>query len=743
MNESDTLTAFGPTGLAVYERTYSQVKPDGSKETWPETVTRVAHGNLALVHGEDMDKWPAEAVAEHGQLINHMLDFRIIPAGRHLRATGMKGRQYLFNCWVAPWGEKLSDHFEFTFMRLMEGGGVGSNYSTEYLKPYGAPRRELKVHIVCNPEHPDYQEMLDAGVLSEDYCPDWAGSFEVGDSREGWADALTDLIDTYMTDERVQHENRVYDVSNVRGRGARLKTFGGTASGPAPFARMMLEVARVMNGAVPPEDGATHSLTYDIVDGTGRVIRTYVPRAIVTGDTNGEYTFTACPARAGHLTPLEAMEIDHAIAECVVSGGNRRSARMAMLPWDDPYIFEFINCKADTGKHWTTNISVIIDDEFLKLLGWDEEDAACTDTETFDRWHLAHRVHEAVVNGMLANGEPGYFHIDNAHKGELSEIIATNPCGEIALEPREPCVLGHVNMAAFVNELGKVDFDGLKEAHRLMARFLVRATFGDVNDPQSRAVLDRNRRIGVGHLGVQDHWAKRGVRYSALPDHPFAFIELQCLRSVVRKAADEIAFELRIPAPIKVTAIAPTGSISKLPGVGGEGIHPIYARYFERRVRYSLRDPEQVRAVEEFAAQGFEVETDMYDPAGSTAVVVFPTKEKLVADVEAIGWNPAIVESADELSLEAMLGVQAMYQENYADNAISFTLNVDPDTEHEALSDALRAFLPRLKGTTVMPDNSRPQAPYTRITEAEYEAAVAKRIEDGIDEECANGACPI
>src|SRR5690606_15907372 len=64
---------------------------------------------------------------------------------------------------------------------------------------------------------------------------------------------------------------------------------------------------------------------------------------------------------------LDAMRIDHAIAKAIVAGGVRRSARMSIMRWDDPLIFEFINIKAE-GGHWTTNISVEVDQEFLDQL---------------------------------------------------------------------------------------------------------------------------------------------------------------------------------------------------------------------------------------------------------------------------------------------------------------------------------------------------------------------------------------
>ncbi|MEX5717418.1 ribonucleoside-triphosphate reductase, adenosylcobalamin-dependent [Geodermatophilus maliterrae] len=692
---------WGPTGEVVYQRTYSRKHPHGGNETWPETVQRVATGNLALVHG-DPGEWPDAAWAEYTRLTSLMLDFKILPAGRHLWASGVEGRQFLFNCHVSGWGAKLSTHFDFTFVRLLEGGGVGANYSSRFLASYGAPRRELTVHIVCDPAHPDYAEMREAGVLSERFDADWPGAFPVEDSREGWAAAVVDLIDTFMTDDTVIDADRVYDVSRVRARGARLATLGGTASGPAPFARTMRRIGEVMNGA------------------RGEIVS-------VVGDE-----WRRC--RSAHLTPIEAMAIDHAIDECVVSGGVRRSARMAICHWNDPHVHEFITCKADTGEHWTTNISVEIDTAYL---------AALADGDPHAR-----AVHMAVVRGMLTNGEPGFWNSSYTNTGEIGEVIATNPCGEIGLEAWEACNLSHVNLDAFAPtaERSRADVLGLIEAHRLVTRFVLRATFGDITDPQQRQVQDRNRRIGVGHLGVQSFFAKRGQRYSTVPRDPANRRFLRELAEVVRDEARHYALALGIPEPVKVTTVAPTGSIAKLPGVT-EGIQPIYARYFIRRVRFNRNDPDQFAKLVEVAGQGHTIETCVYDASGDTMVVEFPTMEKLVTEVVALGYEAEIVESADEIALADMLAFQEMYQSCYADNAVSFTVNTPQRELTESylaeVADTLASYLPHLKGTTLMVDGTRPQSPYERITEDAYLAATVQSVADGTDADCATGGCPV
>lgn len=692
------MTEFGPTGQLVYERTYSRTQPDGSKETWPDTVRRVVDGNIALRPDHLLP-------GERDNLIRLMTEFKLIPAGRHLWMTGVPGRQYLFNCHVSGWSDRITDHFEFTFLRLAEGGGVGANYSNQYLKQYphvrgfrfGDIHGGYEIHVVCDPSHPDYQSMHDAGLLSETYVSEWAGAYQVPDNREGWAEAVTDLIETYY--RPAKNRNRVFDVSRVRWKGARLQSSGGTASGPEPLAVLLHEVGRIMNGRIGEK-----------LDGIG------------------------------------AMEIDHALAKAVISGGNRRSARMAIMHWADPQIHDFIRIKQTTGEHWTTNVSVEVDDDFFRRLGQDIPDPDDDVTDEDIANHQALVVLNAIAEGMLTNGEPGFWNSSLSNVGEPNRVIATNPCGEIALEPWENCNLGHVNLAGFVDNHGNVDVLDMIYAHRLITRFLIRATYGDVTDPKQAEVLARNRRIGVGHLGVASYLALTGRKYSEAPgDWRFEAL-LEDLAGFVEEEAVSYAGSLRIPVPVKTRTVAPTGTIAKMPGVS-EGIHPIFARYFIRRIRLSEINPTEAAKAEEYRQLGYGVEQDMYAP--NTLVVSLPTKDSLLADVEAIhGPDRAseIVESAADISLEDMLAFQAMYQTVWADNAVSYTVNVDANAyTAQELADAIIAFGPALKGGTVFPELSMPQSPYERISEADYGLYELwqRQVADGVDEACANGACPV
>lgn len=569
----------------------------------------------------------------------------------------------------------------------MEGGGVGANYSSKYIN---YPIFNLiKVEIYCSENHPDYQDLVDANLLSGAYRH--ADAFVVDDSREGWVAALRWIIDIASSPSYEKDDGHMVlrlDVSDVRAAGLPIRTFGGTSAGPLPLAKLLKEVGHLMN---------------DAWEASGM---------------NG---------------PI-AMEIDHAIATCVVSGNVRRSARMSQMHWDDPYIDWFLTCKSLTGSHWSTNISVEIDDEFIEYVNLPPNDGD-------PRADKARRVYSEIVRGMLENGEPGIWNSSLANVGEPNRLIATNPCGEIGLEGWENCNLGHINLSAFVDSNGRVDYDGLYRAHELMARFLIRATFADITDPKTRNVVNRNRRIGVGHFGYAGYVAKQGIKWSE-SDTPMNIHMLQTARHVVQQASEKYAHELRIPVPVKNTTLAPTGTIAKLAGAT-ESMNPIFAKYMIQRIRYSTVDPYQMNQIAEHRLLGRNVVPDPMVP--NTMVVEIPMKNILVEELEKSGWGSEHIEDQSEISLEDHLRIQAMYQANYVNNSISYTISINPSVHTvDEVKETMLPFLGLIKGTTVFPERGYELAPMERVTEAEFvRLRGSQGVSEGVDDNCATGACPV
>ncbi len=718
---------WGPIGQKVYERTYSRdlflrdpvttqfekdaygqlipqpwlpaawVPTDGrTKEIWAETIRRVVLGNLSFlqssVHADrDMvavlDTHADEAVA----LFELMHSGGALPAGRHLWTVGT-GSPWSRNCWTCGFSAKTSAHVSYLARRLFEGGGVGSNYSDDLVAVTSPIIRAIEVRIVDTPDHADIDAIRaaagDALISRHDattfVVDHGAKMLTVADSREGWVEAWCTVID----DTTVDGDNPltvVIDISGIRPFGAPLRTFGGTASGPAPFITAVLGIAKVLRAA---------SMTQR------------------------------------RLSGLDFMRIDHEVAQSVVAGGARRSARMSIKSWRDADILDFIHCKAD-GDHWSTNISVEIDDEFMKAL--DAGDLHAT------------TVFEAMCEGMARNGEPGWVNTSEHSRFEERYIRNTNPCGEISLEASytadgdaegESCNIGSVNLEHFGRDL-----TGAYKAFELMSRFLYRATLNPYPDDAANRIESGNRRVGVGFMGLQGWCLAHGVKLSDLPASSELRANLRAFRKVSRNAVDAFADGLGLPRPVKVTAIAPTGSISQMFGTQAGG-HPVNAARYIRNVRYSTADP----ALPTLKAQGYTIENDVR--AANTVVVSFPTEDVILSK----GYNETIIESASDLTLDQFAAVTLTVQDEfcggYDGNAVSATGQLGPDTTGADVAVMVRPYL-RLKGFTAFPTFSMPQMPIQAVTKEQFDEAVAEvefyaaAYGDSNDGQCATGACPV
>lgn len=717
---------WGPIGKQVYERTYARdlyvrdpetgeherdtlgrripqpwmndlglpLPANGrTRELWPDTVRRVVLGNLSFV---DETHYQADEAAELFELIH---SGGALPAGRHLWVVGTSS-PWSRNCWSSGHSALTSAHTAFLASRLFEGGGVGANYSNDLLEVTSPIKRRVSVDVTCRATHPDFEavsaaagdSLLAEGDAASKVTDEGALLIDVEDSREGWVASWCRIIDeaTVAGDDPL---SVVIDVSAIRPFGAPLRTFGGTASGPAPFVTAAAAIADVLGRA---------------------------------------------GSQRRRLTSLELMEIDHQCAAGIVAGGARRSARMSIKHWADWDVLDFIACKA-TGEHWTTNISVEIDDEFTQSL----------DDSEHDRHQHAQSVLDAVTEGMAHNGEPGFVNTSEHSRHEPSPIRATNPCGEVGLEADyssgglaggEACNIGSVNLEHF-----GTDMAGARRAYELMSRFLYRATHKPYPDDLANRIEQDNRRIGAGLMGLQGWCLAHGIRLSDLPDSPTLLRELDSFREVVREAADDLADALATPRPVKVTAVAPTGSISQMFGTQAGG-HPVTAARYVRNVRYSTADA----AVARLERDGYSVEPDQR--AANTVVVSFPTEDVILSR----GYDEELIESAADISLESFARLTLAIQDHFCAGgdglAVSATGQLAPGQTAGDVKAMVRPYL-RLKGLTAFPTFSMPQMPIEAIDKERYLELVAqvsanaafyeKAYGDSNDGACATGACPV
>jgi len=326
------------------------VQEEGRRETWGETVERyIKFIKNHVVENYQYDENDIVFSQVKDAIINH----KIMPSMRALMTAGAaleRDNIAAYNCSFIAVDSLRS--FDEAMYILMNGTGVGFSVEQKYIDSLP--------------------------TISEDFF-NTETTIVVEDSKLGWAKAYKELVGLLVTGQVPN-----WDTSKVRPAGARLKTFGGRASGPEPL----------------------HAL----------------------------FQFTADVFRksAGRrLKPIEAHDIMCKIGEVVVVGGVRRSALISLSNLDD-----FEMAKAKSGNWWES-------DPQRALANNSAVYNSKPNTAQFLReWRNLYES-KSGERGIY-NMESVRGHIDKFGRRDSSKVMGTNPCGEILLRPNEFCNLTEV-----------------------------------------------------------------------------------------------------------------------------------------------------------------------------------------------------------------------------------------------------------------------------------------------------------
>lgn len=399
--------------------------------------------------------------------------------------------------------------------------------------------------------------------------------------------------------------------------------------------------------------------------------------------------------------PLPLIQIINECGRGVMQGGDRRSAIWAGLRWDHPDVHKFI-----TAKNWPdeihalkakdfsfpapldhTNISVGLNDEFFE---------SYNDME-HPKHAQAHSVYWKVIEQMLRTGEPAFTVDVGKNAGEELR----NACCEVcSRESDDICNLGSLNLARIESIEEFKSLVELGVAFLLAGSVYTHVPYADVDK-----VLSKNRRLGLGLMGVHEWLLLRGKKYG--PDE-----ELGQWLSVYAKSgryANFFANEWDLAKPKKTRAIAPNGTTA-IVAETTSGIEPIFCAAYKRRY----------------------LKGDRYH----YQYVVDPCARRLVEK----GINPNNIEDAYVLSqdVERRVSFQAWVQQ-FVDHGISSTVNLPPWGSEFNNSDRVRSFgsmliryLPQLRGITTYPDGSRGGQPLTPVG---YEEAMSGEGKEMVEEQ--------
>jgi ribonucleoside-diphosphate reductase alpha chain len=330
------------------------IESEGRRETWSETVDRYINfmkDHLVKNYNYDSDNIIFYQIKE--AILNH----KIMPSMRSLMTSGAaleRDNIAAYNCSFIAVDSLRS--FDEAMYVLMNGTGVGFSVEQKYIDSLP--------------------------VISDEFFST-ATTIVVEDSKLGWAKAYKELISLLVTGQVPN-----WDMSKVRPAGARLKTFGGRASGPEPL----------------------HALFQFTVD-----------------------VFKKSSGRK--LKPVEAHDIMCKIGEVVVVGGVRRSALISLSNLDD-----FEMAKAKSGNWWESEPQRALANNSAVY------NSKPNTAQFLREWRNLYES-KSGERGIYNMGSVRK-HIDKFERRDSSKVVGTNPCGEILLRSNEFCNLTEVVIEA-------------------------------------------------------------------------------------------------------------------------------------------------------------------------------------------------------------------------------------------------------------------------------------------------------
>jgi ribonucleotide reductase alpha subunit len=353
----EVITPFGEIGYVVFKRTYARKLKEDDPNSKTEEFFQVIERELDACKKQLKIKFTPQ---EEEQYARYRLGLKFSTAGRFMWQLGTKtvdklGLPSLQNCSYVTVNQPIRP-FTWAFEMLMLGSGVGFNIQKENV--YQLPKLKNKIKI-------ERKDTKDA-------------DFIVPDTREGWVKLLGKVLKAHF----YSGESFSYSTICVRGKGAPIKGFGGTSSGPEDLCWGINEIHKILNNRSNKK-----------------------------------------------LRPIDCLDIMNIIGYIVVSGNVRRSAEIAIGDFDD---IEFLTAKRwDLGPipNWRSmSNNSIYTPSNLKLLPqefWD----------TYEQGEPYGLINLDLARSCGRTGETKY---------PDPNVEGFNPCGEQGLNNFETCCLSEV-----------------------------------------------------------------------------------------------------------------------------------------------------------------------------------------------------------------------------------------------------------------------------------------------------------
>lgn len=461
----------------------------------------------------------------------------------------------------------------------------------------------------------------------------------------------------------------------------------------------------------------------------------------------------------------EMRKID-AIGQEVIAGGARRCALIALLDIHHPDILEFLHVKLDLQQLTNHNISVIINDEFLKAarnkkkwhfkfggkvykiwrlkrLGYrmdddnqwiliqdeievvapDPEDAivrarihqSLDESDKFEVIEEKELTADVILDLLAENayrcGEPGLINESLVHKDLATQYFesfaSTNPCSEAILPHHGNCCLGSINLSNMYDlATNEVNWKRLAKTIRMGVRFLDNVlTTNQYPLPTMREVSHNSRRIGLGVMGLAYLFTKMGVKYGS--DKSLEFVDrlMKTIRDEAFRASIELAKEKESFTKFDPEKYLECDYIKRLPPDIQEDIREYGIR---NAVLLSIA-PTGTISMLAGVSSGIEpifapVYVRRFRKGGTIVerIVVDP----LFREKFEAGHDTSMCVGSHEVSGEQHAEMIARIQQ-WVDQSISKTTNVSETTTEKGIARYIQRYARHIKGWTIYREGSR------------------------------------
>ena len=471
----------------VYKSRYAKfLDAEQRREHWPETVKR---------YMDFIGSKVKLTKAEYKELYDAIYNMEVMPSMRLLMAAGAPADRdniCAYNCAYTPIDSKRS--FAEVLYILLNGTGVGFSVERQYINQL--------------PVVPKLERSTDVLVVQ--------------DSKLGWAKAYNKFINSLY-----EGDIPCIDYSKVRPAGARLKTFGGRASGPDPLRRLF---------------------------------------------TITEETFRQSEGRK--LNSLEVHDIVCTIGEVVVVGGVRRSALISLSNLTDRRMRE-----AKVGAWQENNRQRSLANNSV---AYTEKPDAETFMEEWLSLIKSKSGERGLFNRVAAQTQASRF-------GRRAKEVdyGCNPCSEIILRPRQFCNLTEVVIRpgdSFESLQRKVKIGTILGTIQSTL-----TDFGFISEEWKKN-CEEERLLGVSLTGIYDHKVMSEEPGDETEPVRELEKWLKELREHAVQVNKEWAKRLGINPSAAITCVKPSGTVSQLVD-SSSGIHPRFSAYYIRNVRMDKKDP--------------------------------------------------------------------------------------------------------------------------------------------------------